>query len=1037
MINRFLKLCVERRHTAIALALVVVAIGYYAWTKLAIEAYPELAPVTVQVTTQVPGLAAEEIEQQVTIPLERAIANTPGLDGYRSTSTFGLSLINLRFRDGVEDYWVRQRVTERLGNATLPPGVTPGLDPVSGPSGEIYRYTLESETQNLMQLSEIQRWTVIPALNGVQGVANVDNFGGYTKEYQLELDPTQLTRFGVSVNDVVTAINGNTAVAAGGRVSRGEQSYIVRGLGRVASLKDIGAIMVTQHGGVPVLVRDLGQMRIGHQVREGILGRDNNPDGVSGIVDLLKYENPSKVLERIHAKVDALNRKLAPQGVKIVPYIDRDNLVHATVENVAHTVVEGVLLVLFILFLFLGSARVALIVAATIPLALATVFILMNAFHMPANLFSLGAIDFGVIVDAAIVVTEALLRLRERLSDDRLSPALTISTAAQVAGPIFFATLIIITAYFPLLAFQAAEGKLFRPMAYTVGFALFGALAYALTTAPGLAYMALKEPMTIRPNRFIEWLRNRYRKDLTRLLANVRVAYAIAAATLAGVLVLGATIGREFLPELDEGSLWMQVDMPSGLSLDKASEMASELRRVVRSYPEVDHIVTQTGRNDDGTDVWTPSHIESAVTLKPYDTWPDHESKAAFVHKLNARLEQIPGVSVGISQPIVDGVNDMVAGAHSPLALRIYGDDFNELRRIGDAIVAVLKATPGTEDAAVFQGPPVPQLAIEADRDAAARLGVSVGDIMSLIQNAVGGAPITQIYTGDQVHNITLRVPSSVAASPEKLAALVLPSTGGGQVPLGLVARIRLATGENTIAHEQGERMITIRIDNTGRALSQYLADAQKRIDAQVKFDRGRYRLEWAGQFENQQRAQARLGVVMSLVVVVMGVLLFIQFRKVRQALLVLGVVPLAALGGLIALHLRGATLNIATAVGFIALFGVAVQNGIIMVANINRVRPRHQTLAEAVVAGAAERFRPVLLTATVASVGMFPAALATGVGTDVQRGLATVVVGGLAIATLLTLFILPALYFGVETRFGSSEPDEDDHDHDDEEHEH
>ena len=1018
MIDRLLEFCFDHRRTMMLLAVALTVAGYFAWTNLAIEAYPELAPVTVQVTTQLPGLAAEEIEQQVTIPLERGLGNTPGLVSMRSSSNFGLSLITLVFADGTEDYWERQRVTEHISQVSLPPNVTPGLDPVSGPSGEIYRYTLESETQNLMQLSEVQRWTVIPALNQVQGVANVDNFGGFTKEFQLQLDPAQLTRYDLAVNDIVNAINNNTAVAAGGRVTRGEQSYIIRGVGRVLTLQDIGAIVIATRGGVPLVVRDMGRMTIGHQVREGILGKDRNPDTVEGIVDLLKYQNPSAVLKRVHARVAELNRQLAAQGVRIVPYIDRDNLVHATVENVMRTILEGVALVCVILVVFLGSARVALIVAATIPIALASVFILMNLFHMPANLFSLGAIDFGVIVDGAIVVTEALLRLRERLPRDELPTELVVNTATQVARPIFFATLIIITAYFPLLAFQNAEGKLFRPMAFTVGFALLGALIYALTVAPGLFYEALRNPLQVRPNRFIERLRDSYRRSLERLLNHLPAVYAVGAGTLVAVLFLGATVGREFLPDLDEGALWMQVQMPTGLSLEKASEMATELRRTVDAFPEVSYIVTQTGRNDTGTDPWTPSHVEAAVGLTPYNTWPTHESKAAFVQKLSDRLAKLPGMQVGISQPIVDGVNDMVGGAHSPLVLRIYGNDFKELRRIGGDIVDVLRQTPGTGEASIFQEPPIPQIVIDADREASARYGVNVGDVMSLVQNAVGGAPITQIYQADETHNIAIRLPAEVVSNPEKLSALVLTSSSGAQIPLDQVAHVRLQSGESTIAHELGRRQITIRIDNRGRALSQYLADAQKRIDRQVRFDRARYELQWAGQFENEQRAQARLVVVMALVLAVMGVLLFLQFGTLRNTLLILGVVPLAALGGLIALHLRGETLNIATAVGFIALFGVAVQNGIIMIANIQRVRDRHPTLEAAVIAGAAERFRPVLLTATVASCGMLPAALATGVGTDVQRGLATVVVGGLAIATLLTLFILPALYFAVERVF-------------------
>jgi len=565
-----------------------------------------------------------------------------------------------------------------------------------------------------------------------------------------------------------------------------------------------------------------------------------------------------------------------------------------------------------------------------------------------------------------------------------------------------------------------------------VGFALLGGLFYALTLAPSLTYIALREPVGVRPNHVVERLRVWYRNTLTQLLEHLNIAYAAAAAALVAVILLGATVGREFLPDLDEGALWMQVQMPPGLSLDKASEMAGELRRAVKSFPEVSYIVTQTGRNDSGTDPWTPSHIESAVGLTPYNTWPDHESKARFVQRLSDRLAQIPGMQVGISQPIVDGVNDMVGGAHSPLVLRIYGDDLNELRRIGNEIVGVLRQTPGTGEASLFQEPPIPQIVIEADRQAAARYGVNVADIMNLIQNAVGGAPVAQIYTGDETHNITIRLPNDVASSPQKLSALVLTASSGAQIPLGEVAHIQLKTGESTIAREEGRRELTVRIDNRGRALSQYLADAQRRIDRQVHFDRGHYQLEWAGQFQNQQRAQARLTVVMGLVLAVMAVLLFFQFGTLRHVALILGVVPLATLGGLIALHLRAETLNIATAVGFIALFGVAVQNGIIMISNIRRVRARHGTLEEAVVAGAAERFRPVLLTATVASVGMLPAALATGVGTDVQRGLATVVVGGLAIATILTLFILPAFYFALETYFETRARDlpQAEHDH-------
>ena len=1015
MINALFRFCFEKRTLFIAVSALVACFGYYSWTQLAIEAYPELSDVTAQVTTQVPGLAAEEIEQQITTPLERGLAGTPGLVGMRSSSTFGLSLITLVFKDGAEDYWERQRVAERIAQVTLPPGVTPSLDPVSGPAGEIYRYTLESTSKNLMQLSELQNWVIIPALEQIPGVANVDNFGGFTKEFQLELDPTQLLHYGVSVNQVTSAISANTSNAGGGRITRGEQSYIVRGIGMVHSLQDLGDIVVTQNNGVPVLVRDLGKLRYGHQVREGILGKDNNPDTIEGIVDLLKYDNPSRVLQGVHAKVEELNKRFAAQDVRIVPYIDRDDLVNATKEKVFHTVMEGIGLVCIVLILFLGSPRSAVVAAVAIPMSLVTVFILMQLTRMPANLFSLGAIDFGVIVDGTIVVTEAILRRREEKPHDVLTEDDVMIVSSHVGRSIFFATLIIITAYLPLFAFEHAEGKLFRPMAFTVGYALLAALLCTVTLTPGLAYLALRKPRKLFHNKPLERLQNAYTNTLGRLLYKLPVVYGVAAIAFISVLVLGGTIGREFLPDLDEGTLWLQVQMPTGLSLDKASAMTSQLRKIVREFPEVSYVVTQLGRNDTGSDPWTPSHVESGVGLKPYSEWADGETKAQFLRKFNARMQQIPGISVGISQPIVDGENDMIGGAHSPLVLRVYGDDLKEMRRIGDQIVDVLKGVRGTADASIFQEPPIPQLAITADRDAAARYGINVGDISSLIQTAIGGAPITQVYVGDRIYNVTARVSNDVANNLQAVGELPLTSASGAQVPLKQVAHISMQSGESTISHEQAHRELTIRIDNRDRALSEYLADAQQQIDAKVHFDKEVNSLEWAGNFQNEQRAEARLTVVMGMVMVIMAILLFAEFGKLHQAFLVLAVVPLAAVGGLISLHLRGETLNIATAVGFIALFGVAVQNGIIMVSNINRVRREGMSLREAVLVGAAERFRPVLMTATVASVGMLPAALATGVGTDVQRGLATVVVGGLPIATLLTLFILPGLYFALE----------------------
>ena len=1016
MIDAFVGFCLHRRIAVIVLAVLLSIFGIYAWETLSVEAYPELGDVAAQVTTQMPGLAAEEVEQLITVPLERGINGTPGLLLMRSESTFGLSLITVLFRDGYEDYWVRQRLLERIGQVTLPAGASPGLDPVAGPGGEIYRYTLESDRRNLQELSEIQRWIVIPALKSVPGVVDDANFGGFTTEYQLDLDPRQLEHYGLGITDVINAINSNNANAAGGRVSRGDQSYVIRGAGLIHDLAGIGATVVTQVKGAPVLVRDLGRTTLSHQEREGILGKDSNPDTIEGIVLMLKYQNPSETLKGLHAKVGELNRRLAGDGVRIVPYIDRDDLVHATVHKVGRTILEGISLVFLILILFLGSPRSALVAGVSIPLALVAVFSLLNLTHVSANLLSLGAIDFGILVDGAIVVTEAILRRREAMPAEELSESEVKAAAVQVTRPIFFASLIIITAYLPLFSFERAEAKLFTPMAYTMGYALLGALLTTLALVPGLAYFAFRKPGAVYHNRWLEWLTLRYDEVLHACIEQPRIIYGVAIFAVLAMIGLGATVGRDFLPDLDEGALWLQVQMPTGLSLNKASDMASDLRRELRKFPEISYVVTQTGRNDDGTDPWTMSHIEAPVGLTPYDTWPNGETKKEFLDKLAAQLARdLPGYSVGISQPIIDGVNDMIGGAHSPLVIKVYGDDLTMLRTISQQMVDVLYTIRGTSSASIFQEPPIPQINITVNREKAARYGINIADVQNLIQTGVGQSPVSTVYVGERVYNLTVRFTAASRDSAESLAALPVHTASGAQVPLSQVADIRVQSGESTITRENGERNLTIRIDNRDRDLTSYLEEAQKKIAERVRFDPNKVHLEWGGQFENQRRAESRLLVILGLVMGMMLIFLTIGTRSLRQAVLILGVVPLATLGGLISLHLTGQTLNVASGVGFIALFGVAVQNGIIMVANLNRMRSAGLELHEAIMKGATERLRPVLMTATVATLGMLPAAIHTGVGSDVQRGIATVVVGGLAVSTVLTLIVLPSLYHVIE----------------------
>lgn len=1017
MIARFVALCLWRRKLVWLIAILIGVYGYVSWKQLDIEAYPDIADVTSQVITQYPGHAAEEIEEQVTIPLEGELTGIPGLQVMRSNSTFGLSLITLVFQDGVDDYWARQRIQERISRVDLPPGASPGLDPLTSPIGEIYRYTLESSFRDERELKEIQDWTVTPVLKQVTGVADVTNFGGETTQFQLIVDPAKLAQYNVALKQVTDAIQANNANAGGSIVVRGEQGYVVRGIGLIRSLEDLGNIVILQKNGTPVFLKNLGTLQLGALERHGILGKDNNPDSVSGIVLLLRGMNPSIVLEGLHKQVDALNHGILPPDVRLVPYLDRTELVHTTVHRVSRTLVEGMSLVLLVLILFLGNWRGALIVAITIPFSLLFAFILMHFTNIPANLLSLGAIDFGIIVDASIVVMENILRTREEHPDTKLTEREARTSAVQVARPIFFATLIIITAYLPLFAFQRVEKKLFSPMAYVVGYSLLGALLMALAIIPGLALVTYQRPRKIFHNPALTYLSDVYERTI-RDVTN-HPWHAIVPGIIAAVVavVLSITIGKEFLPYLDEGTIWLQVELPPGLSLPKAISMANELRAATLEFPEISTIVTQLGRNDEGTDPWTPSHIESFVGLKPYSTWPHGETKQDLIKKLADRYTRIPGVSVGFSQPMIDGVNDKISGAHSDLVIKVYGADFGEMRRICASIVDVLGRIPGAADVTINQEPPLPQIQVKVDREAAARFGINIADVAELIESGIGGKAVSTLFLGERKYDIAVRFPESVRGSPDAISSLTVTLPSGARIPLSQVAQVTTGTGESTITREMGRRHITVRLNLRGRDLSSFLKEAQEKIAQNVKFDPTKYQLEWGGQFENQQRAQRRLALIIPGVLALIFVLLYSAFGTIRHSAMILTIVPVALLGGLIGLYARGMTINVSSAVGFIALFGVAVQNGVIMVANLNHQRDAGLELDDAVVVGARQRFRPVLMTATVAALGLLPAALARGVGSDVQRPLATVIVGGLATATLLTLLVLPAIYLLVERR--------------------
>ncbi|GHT73537.1 hypothetical protein FACS189456_4080 [Bacteroidia bacterium] len=1003
----------------LVLFLFLAAAGYYCWTRLAIDAYPDIADTTVQIVTQVSGLAAEEIEQQISIPIERTVNGLPGMIVMRSKNTFGLSTVILVFDDGIDDYWARQRVQERLSGLELPYNAVPELNPLTSPTGEIFRYIIESDRLDLREITDLHKWTIIPRLKQIAGIADASNYGGITTQYQIEVDPHKLEQYNITLADITEKVEKNNTNAGGSMLSHGDLSYVIRGIGLVKDLEDLGHIVIKTEHGVAICLNDIGKLKYGNLERKGVLGfkdaaRDYS-DGVEGIVQLLRGENPSRVLAEVHKAIDELNNEILPEGTRIHPFMDRTELVATTLHTVSHTLLEGMILVILVLILFLGSWRGALLVALTIPFALLIAFILMHLTNIPANLLSLGAIDFGILVDGAIVMMETILKKRERNPMEMLSESSIFDRVVEVARPIFFSTLIIITAYLPLFAFEHIEKKLFTPMAYTVGYALLGALGVALFLIPGLAFSVYRKPRKMYHNRWLEKLSEMYHRQTTKLLNKPKRVLIPLFVTLVAAGALSYTVGKDFLPPLDEGSIWIQVQLPAGISIEKSKGMGAELRKTLQEFDEVSYVMTQVGRDDEGAEAFSLSHVECGVGLKPYNTWKRGKTKADLIEEMSKKLSSMAGYTVGFSQPIIDMVMDMVAGAHSDLALKIYGEDITETRRVADRIAAVLQEIPGAVDVAVDQEPPLPQLQIIANRERIAQYGLNVSDVAELIELAIGGTAISQIYIGSKSYDVICRFGDEHRNSPEKIGNLLLTAASGAKIPLSQVAEIKMTTGASTISREMNKRHLTVRVNLRGVDLTGFLKKANQEINQQVSFNHNTIHLKWDGQFENQNRAYSRLGVIIPLALGVMLLLLFGACGKFRQAALMMSVVPLALFGGMLALNVRGMTLNVSSAVGFIALIGVAIQNGVIMLSHINNLRCNGYELKQAVVDGTRHRFRPVLMTATVAILGLLPASLSTGIGSDVQRPLATVIVYGLLFATIITLYVLPSLYYMVE----------------------
>jgi heavy metal efflux system protein len=1020
MIAKLLRLALNQRFVSVVLALALVGLGIWAFTQLSIEAYPDISDTQVVVITVYPGHAAEDTEQHVSIPIERALNSAPQVIARRSRTIFGLSVVELTFEYGTNDYFARQVVLEKLRSAELPEGVTPTLGPLSTPIGELYRYTLEADGYDAQQLREIQDWIVEPRLLQVPGVTDITPFGGTIKQYQIVVDPMALTKYGLSIKDIAQAVDSNNEDAGGAVIDNRQQGLVVRGVGLIQSVSDIENVVVTANGGVPVFVRDVGRVLVGPAPRTGIFAVDDRTDRVEGIVLMRRGENPSQVLAGIHAAVDELNATTLPRGVRIAPIYDRTDLVNNTLHTVTRTLVEGLVIVLAVLFLFLGSVRAAFLTAITIPLSLLFAFVCMHYSGIPANLLSLGAIDFGIIVDGTLVMVEHVVHTLSHRQPEAGETALDIirDAALEVERPIFFSLLIIVAAYIPLFTLERVERRLFTPMAFTVCYALIGSMLIALTIVPVLATYLFRHAPKTWENPVLKWLYVQYERGLEWSIRYPKRVVAIAAIVVAAAGLIATRLGSEFLPQLDEGVLWIRANFPAGISLEKSASLASAIRTLVRRSPEVSTVTSQTGRNDDGTDPYGPNRNEFFVALTPYGTWPHGKRKADLVDELSIRLrENIPGAFFSFTQPIIDNVTEAVTGSPADLAVIISGPNLTELRRLATQTLDALRQVRGAADTGIEQEEDQAQLRIRIDREAVARYGINVRDVQEVIELAVGGRTVSTFFEGERRFAISVRYTPEARTDPSTIGTILVATRDGGRVPLSQLADIQVSNGASIIARRENRRQISVRTNIRGRDQGGFVQEAQERFEPAVALPEG-YRVEWGGQFENLARARRRLAFILPVTVLVIFALLFFTFGSVPQASLVLLNVPFSLVGGILALYLRGINLSVSAAVGFISLFGVAVMSGVLVISEINSKLADHRVATrDAVVHGALAKMRPVLMMVVVAMLGMVPAALATGVGSDVQRPLATVVVGGLLSTLVLTLMALPALYWLIVCR--------------------
>jgi cobalt-zinc-cadmium resistance protein CzcA len=1026
MIQRLVDFSLENRFLVLASVILLLVWGAISFHQLPVEAYPDVANNYVEIITQWPGISAEQIEQQVTIPLEIVMNGIPHVTHLRSFSLFGLSDIKLVFDDEEENSWNRERVLERLSQVTLPPGVVAQMGTDWSPVGQIYFFTLKSTnpSYDVMELKSIEDWTVEKNFKAVPDVVDVASFGGPTREYQVRVDPNKLISYGLSLAQVEQQLTNNNANAGGSFIESGLQQINIGEAGLVRNVQDIEDTVILTKTGTPLRIKDIAVVAQGPKIRLGQFARTihredgkiiDNDDVVSGIVLLRKGANADEALVGIHAKVKELNDHILPPGVKVVPFIDRSDLVQYTTHTVLRNLTEGIFLVVLVLFLFLGNVRGAFIVALTVPFALLFAATCLKLNHIPANLLSLGALDFGMVVDGAVVMVENIVRHMSHQETSYKTPLERIRGAAhEVQRPVFYAIAIIITAYLPIFTLQRVEGRLFHPMAWTVAFALLGALLFSILVAPVLSSVLFRKGVREWRNPVMEFLKKHYRSAVKWAIEHrlATVGGALIGLAAAIYLTVGGVIGSEFLPHLDEGALWVRGTLAPSTGPTEGTRLANETRVVLCSFPEVTQCTSQVGRPDDGTDTTGFFNTEYFVDLKPKEKWRPvfHEDKERLIAAMQRELDKIPGVIWNFSQPIADNMEEAVSGVKGELAVKVYGDDLRLLESLSDQIVNIMRHVNGIEDLGVFRVLGQPNLQISVDRVQAARHQINVADIQDAVQTAVGGTAFTQVLQGEARYDLVMRYLPQYRDTKEAIENIRLLSPSGERVSLGQLSKIKEEDGGSEIYREGNQRYIAIKYSVRGRDLGGAVEEAMKNVDAQVKLPRG-YHIDWAGEYESEKRAEARLLVIVPLTVLLIFGILYTMFRSFKWSLLLMANVAMAPIGGLLALLITGTHFSVSSGVGFLALFGVSVQTGVIMLEYINQLRASGHTIEDAAIDGAVLRLRPIMMTMLVATLGLLPAALSRGIGSDSQRPFAIVIVGGLVGAMLLSIFLLPTLY--------------------------